>query len=131
MPISSTSFTRGVAVCMKEVFLSYPQSVTSTSTPMEENSKPDAKRISTTMMEVIRSILKNPVLFRMILIFSSRLLRFCVGDCNHGRSVIYFAESISNPIGFRSFRCKSWHDFIKSGCKKNDISYMGESARAT
>ncbi|KAG6461123.1 hypothetical protein O3G_MSEX012436 [Manduca sexta] len=44
--------------------------------------------------------------------------------CSHGRSQIYFIESIKNIKAFPAFKCGRWLDFLSNDC--DQLSFMGE-----
>ena len=48
------------------------------------------------------------------------------GGCSHGRSYLYFAESIHTKNGFMSFECESWKEFEAKNCTDDPVP-MGEA----
>lgn len=49
-------------------------------------------------------------------------------ECDHARSVNFFAESIVSPIGFPACRCDNWDHYVRGECKcgPEDMVFMGE-----
>lgn len=48
--------------------------------------------------------------------------------CSHGRSWMYFAESLTNEVPFMAYHCDSFQNFVqKEGCKEEEGVPMGDS----
>ncbi|XP_012286201.1 pancreatic triacylglycerol lipase-like [Orussus abietinus] len=45
--------------------------------------------------------------------------------CSHGRSYMYYTESINSKTGFPAKKCSSWNAFTKGDCEDNDTALMG------
>ncbi|XP_015190440.1 PREDICTED: pancreatic triacylglycerol lipase-like isoform X3 [Polistes dominula] len=46
--------------------------------------------------------------------------------CSHGRSYIYFTESINSKTGFSAVKCKNWDRFVSGDCSDSEAVLMGE-----
>lgn len=53
------------------------------------------------------------------------LIQDFVGSCSHGRSYLYFAESIYIKNGFMAFECPNWSDYAAKNCTGDPVP-MGE-----
>lgn len=49
--------------------------------------------------------------------------------CSHGRSTLFFAESIDSKIPFVAYPCENWEKFENGDCKENSVN-MGYPASA-
>jgi len=48
-------------------------------------------------------------------------------ECDHGRSVWYFVESINSPFAFTGCnKCDSWNNYVKGRCPCSETESMGE-----
>lgn len=52
-------------------------------------------------------------------------------SCSHTRSIIIFAETISNGEAFMASQCDSWPTFQSGGCRGRDVSLLGEDSPIT
>lgn len=54
-------------------------------------------------------------------------------ECDHARSVNFFAESIVSPVGFPACRCDNWDHYVKGECPcgPDDMVFMGEHSPHT
>ncbi|XP_017879113.1 pancreatic triacylglycerol lipase-like [Ceratina calcarata] len=51
--------------------------------------------------------------------------------CSHGRSYIYFTESIGSKIGFMASKCQTWDQFMQGNCDHSQVALMGEHVDQT
>lgn len=49
-----------------------------------------------------------------------------VGSCAHGRSYLYYIESIYSPIKYLGAKCESWYEVQHGRCIVNDDSVLSE-----
>lgn len=46
--------------------------------------------------------------------------------CSHGRSYVYFTESINSKTGLIARKCGSWDRFMAGSCEDGETVLMGE-----
>ncbi|KAG7213927.1 hypothetical protein KM043_003127 [Ampulex compressa] len=46
--------------------------------------------------------------------------------CSHGRSYVYFTESIDSKIGFEARKCETWDRYVSGSCADSEAALMGE-----
>ncbi|XP_048506725.1 pancreatic triacylglycerol lipase-like [Athalia rosae] len=46
-------------------------------------------------------------------------------SCSHGRSHVYFTESISTKFGFPATKCSDWDHYTGKNCSEPEMAYMG------
>ncbi|XP_035723151.1 pancreatic triacylglycerol lipase-like [Vespa mandarinia] len=46
--------------------------------------------------------------------------------CSHGRSYVYFTESINSKTGFPAVKCENWDRYINGDCIDSRVVLMGE-----
>ncbi|CAK9795090.1 Pancreatic triacylglycerol lipase (Fragment) [Anthophora quadrimaculata] len=46
--------------------------------------------------------------------------------CSHGRSYVYFTESIGSKSGFVASKCDTWDHYLGGNCKNSMTTLMGE-----
>lgn len=55
--------------------------------------------------------------FNLILLILSLLIKLMIkGICNHHRAAAYYAESITSELGFWSYNCGNWSQFLANRC---------------
>ncbi|XP_076629273.1 pancreatic triacylglycerol lipase [Colletes latitarsis] len=54
-----------------------------------------------------------------------------VEACSHGRSYVYFTESIASKAGFVARKCNTWDQFMGGNCNYSDTAFMGEHVDKT
>ncbi|KAI4503412.1 hypothetical protein M0802_001634 [Mischocyttarus mexicanus] len=47
-------------------------------------------------------------------------------SCSHGRSYVYFTESINSKTGFPAVKCENWDRYVSGNCKDSETILMGE-----
>ncbi|CAL7934488.1 unnamed protein product [Xylocopa violacea] len=51
--------------------------------------------------------------------------------CSHGRSYVYFTESIGSKTGFLASKCDTWDQFLQGDCNHSKVTLMGEHVDKT
>ncbi|XP_011648264.1 pancreatic triacylglycerol lipase isoform X2 [Pogonomyrmex barbatus] len=51
--------------------------------------------------------------------------------CSHGRSYVYFTESINSKTGLSATKCDSWDSYMRGKCIDSQIVLMGEHVDQT
>ena len=46
--------------------------------------------------------------------------------CSHGRSYLYFTESINPKMGLVATKCQSWDQYTNKKCDNEHAVHMGE-----
>ncbi|KAL0103033.1 hypothetical protein PUN28_018379 [Cardiocondyla obscurior] len=46
--------------------------------------------------------------------------------CSHGRSYVYFTESINSKTGLPATKCDSWNSYMNGQCAGSQVVLMGE-----
>lgn len=56
---------------------------------------------------------------------------FILEACSHGRSYVYFTESINSKTGLPARKCDSWNSYMNGNCANSQIVLMGEHVDRT
>lgn len=51
--------------------------------------------------------------------------------CSHGRSYVYFTESINSKTGLSATKCNSWDSYMNGKCANSQVVLMGEHVDQT
>lgn len=51
--------------------------------------------------------------------------------CSHGRSYVYYTESINSKTGLPATKCDSWDSYKSGKCADSQVVLMGEHADPT
>lgn len=51
--------------------------------------------------------------------------------CSHGRSYLYYAESINSQVGLKATKCDTWDRYSNGECKNEKTVLLGEHVDKT